>query len=275
MTRLIVRIGLVLTLVAAIGSFVAAQKPGLKDVPLVVSFYNQLCSAGTAWCGDSLGEYESDAREKDRVVEITYFDYDENGVGVGFRFYLTSASGRTVTVKLGTPKPALPAGAWCPERCPGAPAFNPPDFSKEPITSVSVRTGFGYSEPNYDFLKPAECAMGWTDGRCASDFKFGFQTSRKEYRIRFSPNIWRELTKLDDLPGDTMPGGVVGVQPGASGSWELTPLLEHPLVSDRTGVPHAEPCPALLERLDAVKGLNTWVFLGCYDMPFGLALTRR
>ena len=41
------------------------------------------------------------------------------------------------------------------------------------------------------------------------------------------------------------------------------------------GVVRDEPCPVAFERKDVVKGMNTYTFLGCYDMPFQLTLTRR
>jgi hypothetical protein len=271
MARTKVRIALAVAMVFAVAGVASAQTPK-QDVPLVLDFSNNLCVIGPGWCGDARGSYESDSGQT-AVVEITYHDYDDNGVGGGFRFYLTNSSRRTVTVKLGPPLPALPAGSWCPEACP-RPVSPPPSFTGGAIAEVTSQTMFGWSPPNYDFFTPEDCGIYETeDGRCVSDFYFRFTASRKDYRLRFSPNIWRALTKLDDPTRNTMAYGAVAVQQVSAGVWKITPLLEHQLLKDSNGVPYLEPCPAVLERNDVSKGRSNWVFQGCYAMSFELTLT--
>ena len=109
MTCTFVRIGLAVVLALAGAGAASAQTPQ-KDIPLVLDFNNNLCVTGPGWCGDARGSYESDGGQN-AVVEITYHDFGDNGVGGGFRFYLTSSSKRTVTVKLGIPLTGPPHGA--------------------------------------------------------------------------------------------------------------------------------------------------------------------
>jgi hypothetical protein len=270
MARTTVRIGLAVVLALGVAGATSAQTPQ-TDVPLVLDFNNNLCSIGPGWCGDARGSYES-ASGLNTVVEITAQDYGDNGIGGGFRFYLTSSSRRTVTLKLGAPLTS--AGASC-EVCP-RPVSPAPSFTGGAITEVRSQTLFGWSPPNYDFFKPEDCGIyGVGDGRCVSDFSFHFTASRREYRLRFSPNIWRALTKVEDPTRNTMPYGAVGVRLASPGVWTITPLLEHPLVVDSYGNPYAEPCPAVLERNDVSKGRSNWVFQGCYAMSFELTLTKR
>ena len=270
MARTRVHIGMAVVLALCVASAASAQT-SQKDIPLVLEFNNSLCVIGPGWCGDARGSYESDAG-RNSVVEITSMDLGENGIGGGFRFYLTSSSKRTVMVKLGAP--LTTHNGWCPEACP-RPVSPPPSFTGGSVAELTSMTLLGFSPPNYDFFRPEDCGNYGTavPGRCASDFSFRFTVSRKEYRLRFSPNIWRELTKIDDPNRNTMPYGVVGVQLVAPGVWKITPVLEHPLLKDAGGVPYVEPCPALLERNDVSRGRNNWVFQGCYDMLFELTLT--
>jgi hypothetical protein len=269
MVRTRVRIGLAVAMAFVVAGAASAQT-SQKDIPLVLEFNNDLCVIGPGWCGDTRGSYQSDAGQN-AVVEITYHDYGDNGVGGGFRFYLTSSSRRTVTLKPGAPL-TTPA-AWCPEACP-RPVSPPPSFAGGTIADVTSQTLFGFSPPNYDFFTPEDCGIyGTEDGRCVSDYSFRFSASKKEYRLRFSPNIWRALTKVDNPARNTMPYGAVAVQQVSAGVWKITPVLEHPLLRDSGGVPYVEPCPAVLERNDVSRGRNNWVFQGCYDMRFELTLT--
>jgi hypothetical protein len=279
MTRAVVRIGSVVVFVLVVGGLVAAQKPGLKDVPLVVTFADSsisktTCAAGPGWCGDG-GLYESDSLERYLMAEITYHDSIQFGIGGSLRFYLASTSGRGMTFHFGEPLPAPPLGSWCPERCPGPPLAALPNFSTDPIKEVYFQTNFGYSPPNYDFLNPGACdynADGVSDwdaaGGCATDFSVRILTARKEYRLRISPNIWRTLA----LP-NTLPYGAVRVEYQAPDRWTLTPLLSYDF-GGSLGTKD-ELCPAAFERKDVVRGMNTWIFLGCYDMPFEMTLTKR
>jgi hypothetical protein len=269
MARARVRIGLAVVLALGVAGAALAQTPR-QDVPLVLEFNNNLCLIGPGWCGDVRGSYQSDSG-LNAVVEITYHDYGDNSVGGGFRFYLTSSSKRTVTLKLGAPL-TTPA-AWCPEACPRS-VSPPPSFTGGAIADVTSQTLLGFSPPNYDFFTPEVCGIyGTEDGRCVSDFSFRFSASKKEYRLRFSPNIWRALTKVENPARNTMPYGAVAVQQVTAGVWTITPVLEHPLVKDSNGNPYVEPCPAVLERNDVSRGRNNWVFQGCYNMQFELTLT--
>jgi len=142
------------------------------------------------------------------------------------------------------------------------------------VEEVTSQTVFGFSPPNYDFVTPADCGIyGTDDGRCVSDFYFRFTASRKEYRLRLSPTIWRALTKVDKPDRNTTPYGAVAVQQVSAGVWKISPVLEHPLLKDSDGNPCVEPCPAVLERHDVSKGRSNWVFQGCYDTRFELTLT--
>ena len=274
MTRVMVGGGLALLLVLGLGASVPAQAQ--TDVPLSVTFAGAkasptACSDGMAWCADVLNKaYVSQG--KNLVAEIANYDFaDYDPVG-GFRFEVSSASGRSVmfdfTRRIDTD------AAWCPEVCPDDPADVLPNFVADPIKAVSLFDMPAWSGPNYGFWTDSCDTVRMADGCCANDVLIFLYTARKEYRLRFSPNIWRELTEFDDIPGDTLPYGVVGVQQIDAATWKIAPLMEHPLVMVGS-VPVTEPCPAALERKDVNKGRNTWVFLGCYDMPFELTLTKR
>lgn len=207
------------------------------------------------------------------------YDFSEYELVGGFWFYLTSGSKRAVVFDFTTSVIDNDA-TWCPDTCPRYfDSVKLPDFASDPIAERTLFDTPQYSPPNYDLFTGA-CQTGELEGgRCANDFLLTFKTAaRKEYRLRFSPNIWRELTNFDQPspPRNTMPYGVMSVVHPNPSTWEMTPLLEHPLVVyPETDQMRTEPCPAVLERKDSAKGLNTWVFLGCYDMPFEMTLTRR
>jgi hypothetical protein len=109
----------------------------------------------------------------------------------------------------------------------------------------------------------------WAEGLCPNDFHLSIETiGRKQYRLGFSPNLWRTMA----FPNTGRGGGVMGVAYDPSADvWTLSPLLSRSI----DGVLRQEPCPVLLERKDTVKGLVSWTFLGCYDMPFEITLTKR
>jgi hypothetical protein len=67
-------------------------------------------------------------------------------------------------------------------------------------------------------------------------------------------------------------GSLMGVAyDDGTGTWQLSLLRSWTI----RGVLRQEPCPVLVERKDVIKGLNTWMFLGSFVMPFELRLTRR
>lgn len=248
----------------------------VADVPLNVFFSfvkssATTCVGGPAWCGD--GQlYQSDSGERYLVAKIHYYDFRDSGTAGGFSFLVSGANAGRLAFDFRQPV-VDPLETWCPEVCPDAPQQPLPDFAADPITAVDLFDQPLYSPPNYDFFNPGVCNAGLTaDGFCPNDSSVSIQTaSRKEYRLRYSPNIWRQLA----LP-NTFPGGVMAVRyDGALDSWTLRPLTSHPAVLDDSGAPATDPCPVVLERKDVAKSRTTWVFLGCYDMPFELTLTKR
>jgi hypothetical protein len=262
----------------ALAAPVAAQ----EDWPVNVTFGASktgptTCGNGAGWCDDGKGAYFSDTRGK-LVAEVVYYDSSEYEPAGGFWFYVNSASKRMVVFDF--MRPVINEDAtWCPDVCPRFFDLTAvPNFASDPITELTLFDTPQWSPPNYDLFTGA-CQTGEFDGgRCANDFALTFKTlAKKEYRLRFSPNIWRELTNFDhpDPPRNTMPYGVMSVVHPDASTWVMTPLLQHPLVLDGTGQIATEPCPAVLERKDTVKGRNTWAFLGCFDMPFEITLTRR
>lgn len=278
MRRVIVGVGLVLVLVLGFGAPAAAQ----DNWPVSVKFGASktgptTCAGGAGWCDDGKGLYYSDARQK-LVAEIAaYVSNDE--VAGGFWLYLTSGSKRAVVFDF--TRPVIDEDAiWYSDTPPiSFDSTKLPNLASDPIVELTLFDTPQWSPPNYDLFTGA-CQTGEFDGgRCANDFMLTFKTAaRKEYRLRFSPNIWRELTNYDKPvpPRNTFPYGVMSVVRLDANTWEMTPLLQHPLVVDPvTGQMRIEPCPAALERGETTRGRTTWTFLGCFDMPFELTLTRR
>jgi len=250
---------------------VVAKGRASLDVPLYVEFADVVGPSGTpaGWHSDGAG-YVSDANNKSNLsVEITYVDLTDYDPVGAFTFGVSAASGRTVIFDFS--RPVVDTSApWCPERCPLPPAQAPPDFTADPIKSVSLFDTPQYSPPNYDFMTPAFCESVWsTEGWCPNDFRFSVETvGRKQYRFGFSPNLWRSLA----LPNTAAGMGVMAVAyDPATESWKLSNLRSWMI----GGVVRQEPCPVTVERMQHVKGLVTWVFLGCYEMPFEMTLTRR
>jgi hypothetical protein len=250
-------------------SVVAKGRTSL-DVPLTVEFADYVGPESTpaGWYSDG-GNYASDAGKRYVIAEVAYYelqDYDPVG---GFRFEVAAPSGRTVLFDFSRLVVVNPRPAWCPEACPDQPTLGPPDFAADPIKLVTLFDSPQYSPPNYDFLTPAWCESVWADGLCPNDFRLSIQTSsREEYYLSFSPNLWRALA----LPNTARGGSVMAVAyDSAADTWRLSPLLSRTV----NGVPLQEPCPVLVERKAVVKDLNTRVFLGCYDMPFEITLAKR
>jgi tetratricopeptide (TPR) repeat protein len=244
---------------------VVAKGPNSLDVPLTVEFADVVSGVPAGWYGDGAA-YTSDTGEKYLVVKIDHWPaYEEQPAEGTFSFDVASASKRSVGLDFSR-LVVDAAAAWCPEVCPVQPTQPFPDFAADPIQRVRLFDTPQWSPPNYDFLTPAACSSGLEAGICPNDFLLFLYTGRKEYRLRFSPNIWRKLA-LDN----TKPYGVMGVayEP-ATDTWTLSPLRSRTI----DGVVRQEPCPVSFERKDTVKGRNTWVFLGCYDMPFELTLSK-
>ena len=242
-----------------------------QDVELAVTFTD---TGSPGWYGDALGAYQSDSGNL--AAKIQFVDYDENGIGGRFFLDIGSNSGRSLTFDFGAALPYDPS-AVCPERCPGPPDEALPDFSAEPIQKVTIYTVFGYSPPNYDFLNPAVCdynADGTSDWAydatgtpyCVTDALVFINTAQNIYRLRMSPNVWRTYAP------NTMPYGIMKVRYFAElDQWTLERLLGF----DVGGTGQQEPCPAVLERRAQVKGRVSYKFLGCFDMPFDITLTKR
>lgn len=71
------------------------------------------------------------------------------------------------------------------------------------------------------------------------------------------PCVRWEFTNFDhpDQPRNTFPYGVMSVVRPDASTWEMTPLLQRPLVVDPgTGLMRNEPCPAVLERGITLRG---------------------
>jgi hypothetical protein len=217
------------------------------------------------WCGDE-DAYTSLANGK-VIAETSYIDFTDYEPVGAFTFYVVSTSGRSVAFDFS--RPVLDTEAeWCPEVCPGPPADSLPNFVAEPIKTVSLFDTPQYSPPNYDFVQPDICESGWTgNGLCANDFLVKLQTTKKEYRLRFSPNLWRGLA-LEN----TAPYGAMGVAyDPVSETWTLSPLLSDVI----DGQLCQETCPVSFGRMDKTRRGNVWTFLGCFDMPYQLTLTKR
>jgi hypothetical protein len=248
---------------------VVVKGPVSLDVPLYVEFadYVGASEIPAGWYGDGDG-YASDAGKRYVIAEIRYHDFQDYDPVGAFNFEVAAPSGRTVLFDFSRPVVNTQAG-WCPEACPDQPSQAPPNFAADPIKLVTLFDTPQYSPPNYDFLTPTWCESVWAEGLCPNDFHLKIVTSsKKEYRLGFSPNLWRTMALPNTQPG----GGVMGVAYDPSADvWTLSPLLSRTI----DGVLHQEPCPVLLERKDTVKGLVSWTFLGCFDMPFEITLTKR
>ena len=250
-------------------SVVAKERTSL-DVPLIVEFADHVGPESTpaGWYSDG-GSYASDAGKRYVIAEIAYWEVQDYAPVGALAFEVTAPSGRKVLFDFSRPV-VNPQADWCPEACPSRSTQPAPDFAADPIKLVSLVDTPHYSPPNYDFFTPGWCESGWADGGvCPNDFRLRIETTgRKEYRLSFSPNLWRSLA----LPNTTAGGSVMGVAyDPVLDAWRLSPLLSWTI----GGVARQEPCPVLVERKDVIKGLNTMVFLGCYDMPFEITLTKR
>lgn len=281
MARAIVHVGLGLLLAAAGCGLAAAQTGNRAKVPLNVAFAHlrsgtTTCADGGAWCGDGSPFY-SDAQERYLIAEILITEDPDAPPEGEFRFFLGGTNVRRVVFDFSSPVTGADKDQWCFEACPSWPQAFTPNFATDPIRTVTFWDMRGWSEPNYNFLTPDTCSTGWTqEGTlCANDFFIALQTvAKKEYRLRFSPNIWRRMAPR------TIPYGVMGVTyDHTSEQWVMKNLMSHPSVrvdpEDPESEVAVEPCPVVLERKDTIKGLNTWKFGGCYEMPFELTLTKR
>jgi hypothetical protein len=280
MARAIVQVGLGLLLAATGCGLAAAQTGNRADVPLNVTFTHvksgtTTCAGGGAWCGDGYWFY-SDAQERNLIAEIMITESPDAPPEGEFRFYLGGTNVRRVVFDFERLIEGADKDQWCFEACPSWPKAFTPNFATDPIKTVTLWDMRGWSEPNYNFLTPGFCSTGLTpDGLCPNDFFIALQTvAKKEYRLRFSPNIWRRMAPK------TIPYGVMGVAyDSETGSWVMKNLMSHPSVRVDPEDPDSdvaiEPCPVVLERKDTIKGLNTWKFGGCYEMPFELTLVQR
>ena len=253
-------------------SVVAKGRTSL-DVPLIVEFADRVgpMQLPAGWYGDGAAYESVETMVKGQrpvTAEITYFDIEGWEPVGGLTFLLHSAGGRRVNFDFSRPV-VNPNATWCPEACPAQPTQGPPDFSADPIKDFAIYDTPQYSPPNYDFLNPTWCESVWEGNLCPNDFSLQFGTaSGRSYRLGFSPNLWRMMA----LPNTQRGGGVMGVAYDPSADvWTLSPLLSRTI----DGVLRQEPCPVMLERKDTVKGLVSWTFLGCFDMPFEIMLTKR
>jgi hypothetical protein len=280
MARAILHVGLGLLLAATGCGLAAAQTGNRADVPLNVMFTHLKsgtnCASGPAWCGDG-NLFYSDTQERYLIAEILITEDPDAPPEGEFRFFLGGTNVRRVVFDFGKPVTGGGQDQWCFEACPDSPKAFTPNFATDPIKTVTLWDMRGFSEPNYNFMSPDTCSTGWTlEGLCPNDFFIKLETvAKKEYRLRFSPNIWRSLAQPN-----TLPYGVMGVAyDGSTDSWVMKNLMSHPSVfvvpgNSESGVA-IESCPVVLERKDTVRGSNTWKFGGCYEMPFELTLTRR